>query len=85
VAGTFDTYNEGEGGIRDLKRIETVSEVGSTAPIGPIYKDGVANNEEEIQDMLQAGWSRPEIQQEFGVPVDRKGRQETEPNDIVDP
>lgn len=48
--------------------------------LGPIYSDGLAGSEEDIQDAIEGGLSRYELDIEFGVPVDRRDAK----NDVVE-
>jgi hypothetical protein len=52
--------------------------------MGPIYSDGMAGNEEEIEDAIAGGFSRYELGIEFGVPVDWDRRARDAANEVME-
>lgn len=75
-----------------MKHVERVGMTGSglgqkirkesgLVSLGPIYSDGLAGSEEEIEDAIEGGLSRYELGIQFGLPVDRKAN---EASDVVE-
>ncbi|KXN81024.1 hypothetical protein AN958_06330 [Leucoagaricus sp. SymC.cos] len=72
-----------EGGIGDVKKISGMEQTNHDDkariwPLGPIYSDGMAGSEEEIEDAIAGGYSRYEL----GIQFDRHARNAA--NDVVE-